>query len=258
MIPNLFLLIDRSTLFPKEPGWLRALASALDAQLADIAEYTGTEATVEALDPGSDPAPLLAGGRVRQVLILDDSDQAMALGYHSADGTAKVFCRYQGQALSLSQISGAASHEVVEDEFNPATNRYCLDGQGRLWIMERCDPVNNELYYSGVNWPDDGTRPEAGGGILVSDFTTDQYWDPQGVPPYTHFQAMATGADPSIRAPFALGGNGYGYYWQGGTGHNVHGELLPDAAGEPPPMSRRQRTQARLHEANLAGSPPEG
>jgi len=102
--------------------------------------------------------------------ILDDSDQAGALGYHDLtpllNPVGKVFA-----ATDLkygAEVSVTASHELLEMLGDPYINDCALDPKtGRLYAKEASDAVEADKlgYYAG--------------GRLVSDFVLPEYFDPQ-------------------------------------------------------------------------------
>src|SRR5579884_2751040 len=134
-----------------------------------------------------------------QLVILDDSDQADALGYHetTADGLplGKVFARTTLQ--DGGQWSVTASHELLEMLADPEINLsvFVQDGatSGRLYAYEVCDPVENDVYLID--------------GIAVSDFVLPSWFEPAtaGVTPPAPFDFLK-----QLRAPLpALLPGGY-------------------------------------------------
>jgi hypothetical protein len=134
-----------------------------------------------------------------QLVILDDSDQADALGYHetTADGLplGKVFARTTLQ--DGGQWSVTASHELLEMLADPEINLsvFVQDGatSGRLYAYEVCDPVENDIYLID--------------GIAVSDFVLPSWFEPAtaGVTPPAPFDFLK-----QLRAPLpALSPGGY-------------------------------------------------
>jgi hypothetical protein len=88
------------------------------------------------------------------VLLVDNSDRAGALGYHTEtpDGRpyGRVFLR--DALLEGSAPSTVLSHEAVELALNPDVNRWAASGRGDdLWAWEACDAVQADSYmYRGV------------------------------------------------------------------------------------------------------------
>lgn len=104
-----------------------------------------------------------------QMAILDDADQAGALGYHdiTTDGQplGKVFAKTTLQYEGF--VSVTLSHEVLEMLADPDVNLLIQDGRdyNKFWAYEACDAVEaDELGYE-IN------------GIRVSDFVTPDYFE---------------------------------------------------------------------------------
>ena len=89
------------------------------------------------------------------ISIMDDADQADALGYHSEtpDGRpyGKVFVKPtmdNGGTLTdgPSSVSCTLSHEVLEMWWDPQVNVWYEAADGTLWSGELCDPVEASSY----------------------------------------------------------------------------------------------------------------
>lgn len=122
-----------------------------------------------------------------QLVILDDSDQADALGYHQTTpaGTPQglVFARTTMQ--DGGQWTVTASHELLEMLADPEINLsvFVQDSNatsGKLYAYEVCDAVENVTY--------------AIDGVMVSDFVLPSYFEPGTA------TVSAMGATPA--APF--------------------------------------------------------
>lgn len=107
-----------------------------------------------------------------RIVLLDDADQADALGYHDVgpDGPyARVFVNpilqhggtWTDGALS---VSVTVSHEAIETVLDPAANRWANDGGGMLWALEGCDAVESDCYQHGD--------------VTVSNFVQPNYFNP--------------------------------------------------------------------------------
>lgn len=156
-------IINESTSFQTPAGMLAALQSQVSN---DFAPEWGADATLRLITKASDKANgewLLA--------ILDDSDQADALGYHetSSDGMplGKVFARSTIQDGLNPTVT--VSHELLEMLADPMINRSCEvqdTAQGvpsQFFALEVCDACE-----------DDGFAYEIDG-IMLSDFVR-QHW----------------------------------------------------------------------------------
>lgn len=211
-----------------------AITAALQHQVDhDFRATWGIAAELTAVPKGAAPA---AGAWVLGVL--DDSDQAKALGYHDLTPqlapVGKVFAasdKQHGAAVSVT-----TSHELLEMLGDPFLNTSALDPQtGWLYAYESSDAVEaDELGYE-ID------------GVLVSDFVLPQYFDPRhagrGEP--LSFQSH-------VVEPFSLAKGGYGNYLDLGNlqagWQQVTAEGTPDEgreSGQRPieilPGSRRHR-----------------
>lgn len=132
----------------------------------DFAPMWGVSAPV-IFCPASSPVP---EADAWQMIILDDADQASALGYHdlTKDGMplGKVFAR---TTLNYGdQVSVVLSHEVLEMLADPMINQSILLN-GKRYAIEVADPVEDDSIGYQI------------GGVLVSDFVSRRYFD--GVSP---------------------------------------------------------------------------
>jgi hypothetical protein len=109
--------------------------------------------------------------------VLDDSDQAGALGWHTEDKGViygRVFARpvldNGGNALTAKlSIASVLSHEVLETFVDPSCNRWAdVDGRHSI-ALEVGDPVESDSYAVQV----DTTQ------VMVSNFVTENWFDPQ-------------------------------------------------------------------------------
>lgn len=178
---------------------------ATDAEVADIARAIQHQVSYDAGPEWSLPRVQVVivpkGGKPPkgywQMVILDTSDQAGALGYHdlTAEGLplGKAFAatdKEYGLALSVT-----VSHEVLEMLGDPEINRWALDYRdGRLHSMELCDAVEADTDgYIGVN------------GVLLSNFVLPAFFEPQATGrPGARFDHLG-----QLREPFQTRKGGY-------------------------------------------------
>jgi hypothetical protein len=136
--------------------------------------------------------------------LLDDADQAGALGYHdlTPDGLpiGKVFVK---TTLDDKQIvSVTVSHELAEILIDPAINLAYQGSDGAFWAAEVCDAVEDQTYLID--------------GIAVSDFVYPAWFEP--------FRANAPAASikfdflDTLTHPFQLGPGGYISVFRGRRG----------------------------------------
>jgi hypothetical protein len=162
------------------------------------------------------------------VVILDDSDQAGALGYHDLTShglpLSKVFARTD-QKYHLNWTV-TASHEILEMLGDPLINLSALQQssahQGRLYAYEACDAVEaDELGYD-ID------------GVTVSDFVTPDWFLP--------IKGMQYDFKGHLNAPFQLAKGGYIGYLDLSSSKGWQQKTNEDAPNRPMhPGSRRER-----------------
>ena len=140
------------------------------------------------------------------IVIMDDPDQANALGYHM-DGTTgacgRVFVRpilhWGGSVLSgpLS-VSAVLSHEVCETFCDKSTNMWIDRMDGTLVALEVCDPVENDSYEVCVTRADGIVVP-----VSVSNFVL-YSWFNAFAPAGTRFDYLG-----NVKEPLTMSSGGY-------------------------------------------------
>lgn len=107
-------------------------------------------------------------------VLLDDADQADALGYHDETPDGRQFFRVfvrpilaagGGVLAGLYSVSATVSHEVLELLGDPPCNYWAEDGAGTEYAYELGDPVEGDSY--DVD------------GVAVSNFVYPAWFDPQ-------------------------------------------------------------------------------
>lgn len=166
------------------------------------------------------------------LVILDNADQAGALGYHSVtpDGRPyiKVFAKTILDAggtvlVGALSVSGCCSHEMCEAFCDPGAQLWAtIDGAGTQIALEACDPCQ------AVSYDIDG--------VTVSDFTLPAYFNPFAPGPYSYVGAL------TAPAPFLARG-GYAIV------ENTSGER--QVFGEIPEWKPPGRSVGRLHLTNI-------
>ena len=188
-------IVNQSTLF--KDADLPALANALQIQvMRDFLPAWGVDAKIYYTPAGGHPSAdhwVLA--------LLDDADQAGALGYHditpAGQPLGKAFVRTT--QADGAQISVTVSHELLEMLGDPDINLSAQDGS-RFYAYEVGDPVEADaLGYSIVipaGWSGAGTN------ILVSDFVLPAWFE--------GFRTIGPFAFKTpLTAPFSLSHGGY-------------------------------------------------
>jgi hypothetical protein len=112
------------------------------------------------------------------IAVLDDPDQADALGWHTEQQGGVVYGRVfarpvldnGGDALTKQlSVASVLSHEVLETFVDPHVNLWADAGNGTAYSYEVCDPVESDSYAIDI----DSTN------VTVSDFVTPHWFDPQ-------------------------------------------------------------------------------
>lgn len=203
-------LVNHSTVLSSTE--FQAIAGALQQQVTHLASaWTAVDprTAVVTVDPRSGlphGAWLLA--------ILDDSDQANALGYHDfhhgGQPLGKVFAR--STLADGGMVSVTCSHEFCELLVDPHINRTHRNG-GKSWAIEVCDPVEaDSLGYPVL-------------GVTLSDFVTPAW--------YGMARTAGQGYDYAghVTASTQLLPGGYASYHDGQGWHQVFADRPSTRAG---------------------------
>lgn len=175
------------------------------------------------------------------IVIIDDPDQAGALGYHTKSPCGKVWGRVfvrpiiDGKGLMLSgslSVSAVLSHEIIEAYCDPDVNLWSDRGDGLLIAYEACDPVENDVYE---------IETKSGTKVSVSNFVLPAWFDslaPEGAK--LDFMAQ-------LNKPFTMSKGGYMVTRHAKTGEikNVFGSIKAEemhaTRQAPHPASRSTR-----------------
>lgn len=190
-------LINQSTVV--SPDEASAIAKALQLQVnEDFRPVYFTNGEVKAVPQGQNPEP-----GAWWLVLLDDMDQAGALGYHDLTNQGNPIGKI-GAKTDLeygAQVSVTCSHELLEMLGDPLINLMVQDERfQRNYAYENCDAVEaDKLGYER-------------GGVLVSDFV---------LPSYFSVEAAGKGHALSFRGnvsePFAIAKGGYLSYQEVGN-----------------------------------------
>src|SRR5215475_4837639 len=143
---------------------VEAMLPALQKQVSnDFKSYWELDCTLTFLSRGQS---LTQGWW--QIVIIDNPDQAGALGYHelSSIGTplGKVFAKLDIE--SGSSWTATLSHELLEMLADPWINWCAVGADSRIYALEVCDAVENDKLGYEID------------GVLVSDFVTPAWFEP--------------------------------------------------------------------------------
>jgi hypothetical protein len=173
---------------------VKALVTALQIQVdRDFEPAWGIGAYIEPVPKGGRPEP-----GAWWLVILDNSDQAGALGYHDLTNEglplSKVFAKSDMDYGA--QWTVTASHELLEMLADPDIDLTVFDqptgNTGTLYAYEVCDACEADDYGYAIN------------GVLVSDFVYPAWFESFRQPKSTQFDHAH-----KISQPFALLPGGY-------------------------------------------------
>jgi hypothetical protein len=155
------------------------------------------------------------------LVLLDDTDQAGDLGYHSADPSGNPYGRVfanpvlqegggilDGGSIGVS-VASVLSHEALETLADFDANDWSQASDGTLWAREVADPVEAWGYPITV-----GATT-----VLVSDFVTPAFFDPGAAGPYDYLKRLTAG--------FTIGQACYAIEMTGGQVQQVRGDDYP-------------------------------
>lgn len=183
------------------------------------------------------------------IAVLDDSDQAGALGWHTEDQGDLIYGRVfakpvldnGGDALTAQlSVASVLSHEVLETMADPHVNGWYDNGQGTLVAAEVGDPVENDSYLIGLA----GSTNQ----VTVSNFVTPAWFDPLASTD-SQFDWMG-----NVHAPFTMSPGGYWVEMSAGKVSQRFGETYPEWR-KASKLADTSRTARRVpHEVDLGGS----
>ena len=172
---------------------VEAAVPALQRQVSrDLAPIWGVDADLSFVPKETAPP-----SKTWQIVILDNSDQAGALGYHDltmeGQPLAKVFAATDIQFKSAWTVT--ASHELLEMLIDPDINLYANNQSGMeisFYAYEVCDACEADQYGYKID------------GVLVSDFVYPAWFEGFREAKSTQFDYQK-----KITAPFQLLADGY-------------------------------------------------
>lgn len=203
-------LVNQSTIDLK--NWLPSGKTLADvaAALTSQARNEFAAAWGHTADVALDGSVLLSATDrpIWPLYLIDDSDQAGALGYHDIDASGnpilKVFVK---DTLAAGEsVTVDLSHELLESLADPFCDLCAQDANGTIWAYEVCDAVEEETYQ--IN------------GVTVSNFVLPRYFESPaaaGVSRET-FDQLGT-----LTQPFSLAPGGYLSYAGAGVWHQAFG-----------------------------------
>jgi hypothetical protein len=193
-MPRVIELVNQSTILT-DPQVIDALLEALNQQVAnDFAPVWGLEGAQLYL-PGTHPLTTPTW----QLVLLDDSDQADALGYHELTAAAQPLGKVFVKTTMADKLNWTvtASHELLEMLIDPNINLVATyqdpansTAPPRFYSCEVCDACEDDQYSYQIN------------GVSVSDFVTPAWFNQSAESGPFDFKGHIT-------APFQLLSGGY-------------------------------------------------
>lgn len=178
--------------------------------------------------------------------ILDNSDQAGALGYHEL-GFGRVFVepvlQAGGNALTAGlSVSSVLSHETLESFGDIYANLWGDTGNGTCYAYELGDPVESDSYVIQIK-AEQALAAETVAGT-VSNFVLPSWFDQDGAAPYDYMGLLTS--------PFQVRSNGYVIAMSDGSVSEHWGETYPEwrKATKATPSSRTSRRHFKAFSAS--------
>lgn len=185
----------------------------------------------------TDPAAVPdAAHAITLVDTIADQPQGV-LGFHTEDQRGKLWGVVAAQpeldnggqvSTGDWSVSSVLSHEVLEMFVDPNCNLWANNGQGSVFTLEVCDPVEAPSYV--IN------------GVSVSNFVTPAWFDPQA-PAGSQFDKLGL-----VSAPYSILKGGYMVYASEGKEQQVFGDEFPrwrrEMKSGPAARTRRRLAQA--------------
>ncbi len=234
------VVINESSVVQDEvvKGWLPALQTQVSR---DFAGVWGVDAQLSFASRTDNPA-----ADAWQLIVLDDSDQAGALGYHDVTSgglpLGKVFAKtdqHYGNSISVT-----VSHELLEMLADPSIDMtfQMQDNNGGVvaFPLEVCDMCEADNYGYDIN------------GVTVSDFGYPRWFDQRPNPPGAEANALDYGGhltstlDPANPVAAILPGGYIGMWTPAAGWTQVTGQARADDYSAIPAVgSRRERRTRR-------------
>ena len=189
-----------------------AIEHAVGIQLRDLADAWG-QYVWQVVDDAN-----LTGFKIA---LLEDADEASALGYHDLGPDGMPYARvFLGPILDdggtwllgSDSVAATVSHEACEMIGDPTANHWAQTRRGALVAQELCDPVESLAYRIELR---DGRR------VSVSDFVYPDWFNPFAAPgaQLDHMDVLGR--------PFEIAEDGYVIRKTPGGIRNVYGRRYP-------------------------------
>lgn len=235
----LIAILNKSTRYTNNANVLNQIAAAVNTQLV---QHVCPAWSITPWQCVFYPNETMVPAGAYRLWILDDTDQAQALGYHDQDPNGVPYGRVFVKPIIQSggtdfnganSVSVTISHEVCEIVGDPEVNAWRQMNNGKLTCQELCDAVEGDAYPVAVN----GTN------IFVSNFLLPAWFDMIPVKG-SKFDYLG-----KLKAPFTMTKGGYMIIMTGGKVSNVFGSKLAEKkflknAGKKHPAARAYKRGA--------------
>ena len=211
-------ILNQSTVV--RDGDCKLIASAIDKQLKRHAcPAWGASSTWSCSFYSAASSPPADAYRM---WILDNADQAGALGYHDQDPQGKPYARVFAKTVldnggdimkSENSVSVTCSHEALEIFGDPQAGYWAQTRDGNLIALELCDPVEADAYPISIGL----VSPVQ---VMVSNFCLPAYFDTE--PDTAKYDMLG-----SLNAPFSMTSGGYQILMRAGKVSQKFGLLYP-------------------------------
>lgn len=224
IIAHNIAVLNRSSVVDDDEA--HAITTALQKQMTDFRKAWNIDAKLNFV-----PKAKTTGWEGKwNLVLLDDSDVANALGYHdlTPEGLplGKVFANTDKKYGLL--VGVTASHELLEMVLDPMINLVAEDTKRGVFVAyEACDAVEADNLGYEIN------------GVRVSDFVLPNFFNPLAI----NYQGASYSHLENIHAPFQLAPGGYESVYTPGKGWSQITAKTngPEPADRPRVGSRRER-----------------
>lgn len=207
----LIAFLNKSTRYSKNPTILNQIAAAVNTQLI---QHVVPAWKIQPWQCVFYPDEKMVPKEAYRLWILDDADQADALGYHDQDPSGNAYGKVFVNPIikskgtdysSANSVSVTVSHEVCEIVGDPEVNCWRQKSDGMLVCQELCDAVEGEAYPITINKTN----------IYVSNFLYPAWFDyaPEKGSIFDHMR--------KLKAPFTMTSGGYMIIMNGGQEQNI-------------------------------------
>jgi hypothetical protein len=239
MMPDSILVINASSVC--SDAEIRRYVAAIQAFMPEFNSAWRLPEVDVAFMPHGQSIP--AGFGHIQV-VADDSDQALALGYHEVapDGHPIGYTFARTGRAAGSAVSGTLTHEIWEARVNPDIDKFVVGPDGRRWDLEVADAPEADEW--GIQWDMPSGPP-----VLISNFCLPEYFNFDApVGERYDYRGFLTSPIPAL-----LRGGYLAFQEPNGAWGQIDGfgnDRRARARSRPQPLSRRYRAMLRTWQSS--------